>query len=248
MTLKNTGRLRIVATALLVILALPGGCRCDPSPGSTAGAARPDGKIDFDALMEEAGEDRRRSWTFDGDTLDAAPPGFSFARTGPGKQGRWVVTEDPSAARPRVLAQTDSDMSFRYLLALPDEPQLGDGAVSVRCKLVSGKVEQLCGIAVRYVDEDNYYVARLNALENSVRLWIVKNGERSQLAHFTSRISYDTWYELAVSARADHLEVFLDRARVIDHRDGTLFKPGKFGLWTEKDAVTHFDDLRVVLY
>lgn len=248
MTLKNTSQLPIVAAALLAILALPGGCQCNPSPGSTAGAARPDDKIDFNALMEEAGEDHRRSWTFDDDTLNAAPRGFSFAKTGPGKKGRWVVTEDPGAGRPHVLAQADFDMSFRYLLALPDEPQLLDGAVSVRCKLISGKVEQLCGIAVRYVDENNYYVARLNALENSVRLWIVKNGERLQLAHFTSRISFDTWYELAVSVRADHLEVFLDGARVIEHHDATFFKPGKFGLWTEKDAVTHFDDLRVVLY
>src|SRR5207247_8360513 len=50
------------------------------------------------------------TWNFDGDPVNAPPPGFSFGRTGKGKPGRWIVQAEkdaPSAGN--VLAQLDPD-------------------------------------------------------------------------------------------------------------------------------------------
>ncbi|HYS80344.1 MAG TPA: hypothetical protein VEM76_06515 [Anaeromyxobacteraceae bacterium] len=54
--------------------------------------------------------DDSRTWHFQDEPLDAAPAGFSFAKTGRGRPGRWVVTiDDDAPTRDHVLAQVDTD-------------------------------------------------------------------------------------------------------------------------------------------
>jgi hypothetical protein len=46
-------------------------------------------------------------YNFDSDAAGKEPDHFSFARTGRGPEGSWVVKEDPSAPpKPNLLAQT----------------------------------------------------------------------------------------------------------------------------------------------
>ena len=110
-----------------------------------------------------------------------SPAGFSFGRTGSGRVGRWFAKTDkdaPSGAN--VLAQTDTDAtSYRFPVAVADSALLRNARVSVRCKPVSGKVDQACGLVFRYRDENNYYVVRANALENNVRLYFVRRANAS---------------------------------------------------------------------
>ena len=79
--------------------------------------------------------------------------------------GRWLVKTDkgaPSGAY--VLAQTNTDTtSYRFPVVVADSTLLRAARVSVRCKPVSGKVDQACGLVFRYLDENNYYVVRANA-------------------------------------------------------------------------------------
>lgn len=186
-----------------------------------------------------------RTWSFDAEKVDASPAGFSFGRTGSGVQGRWVVRAEkgaPSAGN--VLAQLDADdTDDRFPVAVADAPSLRDLRVSVKCKPVSGKVDQACGLVFRYRDENNYYVTRANALENNVRLYYVKDGRRRQFASWSGKVSSGAWHELRAEARGDHFEIFWDGKRVIDARDKTLADAGKAGLWTKADSVTYFDDL-----
>jgi hypothetical protein len=44
--------------------------------------------------------------------------------------------------------------------------------------------------------------------------------------------------------RGDHLQVFWDGERVLDHYDATFAEAGQMGVRTKADAVTYFDDLR----
>jgi hypothetical protein len=120
-----------------------------------------------------------------------------------------------------------------------------DLRVAVRCKPVSGNVDQACGIVLRYRDENNYYVARANALEDNVRLYHVVKGRRSQFAGWDSTIVPRAWHTLAVEARGDEFDVFWDDKRVIHAKDGTLKDAGRVGLWTKADSVSHFDALSV---
>jgi hypothetical protein len=181
--------------------------------------------------------------TFDGEAPNAPPRGFSFARTGGGRLGRWHVHVDAGA---HVLAQLDDDATDdRYPVAVSNEPVLRDVAVSVRCKLVAGKVDRACGIVARYGDERNYYITRANALEDNVRLYTVRDGARRQIASWKGRITAQTWHDYRFELRGDHLQVFWDGQRVLDHRDPTFSEPGRAGVWTKADSITYFDDFHV---
>lgn len=185
--------------------------------------------------------------TFDDDAMDAAPAGFSFGRTGTGALGRWLVRAVAGApSGPNVLAQLDADATdFRFPVAVLDAPVLRDVRVSVRCKMVSGRVDQACGLVARYRDDDNYFITRANALENNIRLYTVRDGRRRQLASWSGRVTPNAWHEYRFDVRGDHLEVFWDGARVLDHHDATFGEAGRVGVWTKADSVTYFDDLSV---
>jgi hypothetical protein len=201
------------------------------------------------AIAGEGGQvhTANQRWDFDNNPVDQSPAGFSFGRTGSGRVGRWLIKTDkdaPSAAN--VLAQTDTDAtSYRFPVAVADSALLRNARVSVRCKPVSGKVDQACGLVFRYRDENNYYVVRANALENNIRLYFVKEGKRQQFAGWDGPVSNGVWHGLRVEARDDRFEIYWNDKRVIDARDQTFKESGRIGAWTKADSVTYFDDLTV---
>jgi hypothetical protein len=188
-----------------------------------------------------------RTWDFQSDALDSPPTGFSFGRTGRGREGKWVVVRDPTApSGDHVLAQVDGDdTDYRFPVAVADAPSVTDLRVEVRCKPVSGKTDEACGLVLRHRDADNYYVARANALEDNVNLYRVVNGRRRQIAGWSGRVAANAWHILAIEARADHLRVFWEGTPILDARDDTFKDAGKAGVWTKADSVTYFDALTV---
>jgi hypothetical protein len=188
-----------------------------------------------------------RTWDFQADKVESEPAGFSFARTGQGSQGKWVVQVDPtSPAGDRVLAQVDPDgTDYHFPVAVADAPVLKDVRAEVRCKQVSGRVDQACGLVVRYRDADNYYIARANALEDNVRLYRVVGGRRQQLASFSGKVAAGVWHTLALEARGDKLKVFWEGKPILEETDRTFAEAGKVGVWTKADSVTRFDALTV---
>jgi hypothetical protein len=114
-------------------------------------------------------------------TIGALPTGFSTGLTGRGKAVAWTVVEDPSAPSGCVLAEISADTTdYRFPLAIYDDQRLTNVAVAVHFKPVAGKVDRAAGIAVRLLDQDNYYVVRANALEGNVRVYCVVKGEPHQ--------------------------------------------------------------------
>jgi hypothetical protein len=188
--------------------------------------------------------------TFEEDAADAAPAGFAFGRTGKGAAGKWLVkTEATAPSGTKVLAQLDADnTSFRFPLATLERPILKDVRVSVRCRVISGRVDQACGLVARYRDENNYFITRANALEDNIRLYTVRDGKRSELASHDIEVTPNDWHDYRFQVRGDHLQVFWDGQLVLDHHDGTFTEAGRVGLWTKADSITHFDDLRVEAY
>src|SRR5437867_1077378 len=185
------------------------------------------------------------TWTFDGATPGAAPPGFSLVRTGSGRVGRWVVraaTDAPSA--PNVLAQEDSDRTdYRFPVAVADSPLFGDVSVTVKCKPVSGRVDQGCGIVWRYQDVNNYYLTRANALEDNVCWYYVQNGRRIEVKRVGIKVASGMWHTLRADMRGDHVEVYFNGQKLIDVHDSRFSAPGKVGVWTKADSHMLFDDL-----
>lgn len=188
-----------------------------------------------------------KQWDFEGGQERTIPSGFSLVRTGSGRIGEWVVRTQPDApSGTNVLAQVDPDPTdFRFPVAVAIEPLVRDASVSVTCKMVSGKVDQACGLVIRYQDQDNYYVTRANALEQNVRCYKVVGGQREQLASWRGAVMAGTWHELRIQARGDHFTVFWDGQPVIDVADQTFPEAGHVGVWTKADAVTYYDDLTV---
>lgn len=187
-----------------------------------------------------------QTWSFDADKAGGPPAGFAYGRTGSGKPGSWIIRAEPGApSGANVLAQLDADSTdYRFPVAVANEPSLRDVRVSVKCEPISGRVDQACGLVFRYRDENNYYLTRANALENNVRLYVVKDGHRKQLESWSGAVTGKAWHELRVDAREDRFEVYWDGKKVLEGKDRTFADAGKVGVWTKADSVTYFDDLR----
>jgi hypothetical protein len=193
---------------------------------------------------------------FESDEPGAVPAGFSTARTGRGDPAEWVVREEtnPPSGR-RVVAQiSDDSTSYRLPLLVYDDLTAADVDVSVRFKPVSGRIDQGAGIVWRYQDEDNYYVARANALEDNVVAYKVEKGKRSNLGVKGAGSAYGVeteihsgqWNSLRVVAEGGLFEIYSNDGKLFEVEDATFAEPGQVGLWTKADSVTEFDDLTVV--
>ena len=197
-------------------------------------------------VLAQSGNEKSSSktWNFDSDSAGKPPAGFSFGRTGKGAEGQWVVrAESDAPTKPNLLAQVSTDdTDYRFPVAFTG-PEMKDLRLSVKCKPVSGKVDQGCGLVFRLKDADNYYVVRANALEDNVRLYHVVKGNRRQFAGWNGKVASGVWHDLAVEVKAYHLQVFFDNKKIIDAKDKTFPDAGKVGFWTKADSVIYFDDL-----
>lgn len=183
---------------------------------------------------------------FEKDDVGKPPHGFSFALTGQGKPGVWIVRKDDQA-HGNVLMQTDADATdYRFPLAVSDSVAAKDADVSVQFKAISGRGDQGAGIVWRYRDPNTYYLARCNALENNCTIYRVVNGRRQELLNRNVKVTSNVWHTLKVEATADHFVVTFDGSKVLDAKDGIIIEAGKAGLWTKADSVIAFDDFSLV--
>jgi len=198
----------------------------------------------------------RRVIDFESDKVGQVPALFSFALTGSGRTGVWLVKrDDASAERGNVLAQTDADRtSYRFPVAVFNDVTTKDVDISVRFRPVNGGVDQAAGLVWRYQDANNYYLVRANALEGNVVLYKVENGKRTDLPVKGSGRTYgkkaavpkNTWSQLGVTVRGALFTVSLNGQGLYEVEDTTFAGVGKVGVWTKADSVTYFDDLTVV--
>lgn len=192
------------------------------------------------------------AWSFENETVGQPPLQLAVGITGRGwppsagdpPPADWKIIAEPGApSGAKVLAQLDAATNPRLAVASPAEPRLKDGVVGVRCKLVSGRVEQACGVVLRMSDVDNYYVARASAISGDVGFSRVLQSELQAIASWRGAVATGAWHSLRVAVQRDHFEVFWNDLKVIDARDSTFADAGTIGVWTSADSVTYFDDL-----
>lgn len=194
-----------------------------------------------------------RAFDFAGDTVGQPPKGFAFGHTAKvGAPGTWVVQAEGTN---HYLAQTNADSTnARFPVAVVSDISSADLDVSVRFRPVSGRVDQAAGLVWRYQNEDNYYLVRANALENNVVLYKVERGRRTDLPirgvgrtyGKTAKVPAGQWSTLRVVATGPRFEVSLNGVVLYEVEDATFAGPGRVGVWTKADSVTHFDDLTIV--
>jgi hypothetical protein len=231
---------------ILLLLSIVAACK-ESSPPPRAETMRPPSPVPADAQV----------LGFESDAPGKPPAGFSSGLTGQGRPGAWQVQTASDAAEGRqVVVQTDADSTnYRFPVLVYDGAVAVNVDLSVRFEPVSGRVDQAAGLVWRYLDADNYYVVRANALEDNVVLYKVEEGQRRDLAVRGMGRSYgvkapvpdDGWSTLRVTATGPLFEVYLNGAKLFEVEDPTLTRPGKVGLWTKADSVTRFDDLRVAV-
>jgi YVTN family beta-propeller protein len=186
-------------------------------------------------------------WRFEDAALDKVPAGWVAAKTGNGAGSVWKVLQDASApSGPNVLAQTSSDGPRPlFNLCVADEPRLDDVDIKLSLKAVARKIDQGGGPVWRYQDANNYYVARVNPLENNLRAYKVIDGKRTQLESADVKAESEKWHEMQIIHRGDHIQCSLNGKTLIDVRDDAISSAGQVGLWTKADAVTSFDGVVV---
>jgi hypothetical protein len=193
---------------------------------------------------------------FDNEKLGTLPPSWTVAMTHTGGAPRWEVIRDDSAPTPpQVLAQLSSDTTAgRFPLAVWNGATLRNGEVKVSFRVISGRVDQAAGLVWRYRDQNNYYIARANALESNVVLYKVENGTRLSIApkglpsrsyRVKHEIPRDRWNRLGVVFQDHTFTVFLNNEHLFEAEDETFTNSGKTGLWTKADSVTYFDNFTV---
>lgn len=174
------------------------------------------------------------------------PRDFTIALTGGGSPPAWVIRADPEApGGPAVLVQESADnTTYRFPLCIYDSVIARDVSVEMKFKAMAGSVDQTAGIVLRYRRE-NYYVARANALEDTIDLFKTVDGKRLMIAEFATKVTPNEWHALGFTAKGTHLIVTFDGKVAGEADDATFPGPGKIGLWTEADSISAFSDLRI---
>jgi hypothetical protein len=192
-------------------------------------------------------DDKPHTLTFTKGDLDKVPTGWKADKTGTGDGSVWKVVADDTAPSKSgfALAQTAEGPNPLFNLCVLDESKYKDVEAIVAFKAIKGKLDQGGGIVWRYQDANNYYVCRMNPLEDNFRVYKVIDGKRTQFENADVKIPAGEWHTIKIKQEGEHIECFLDGKKLLDHKDDAITKAGKVGLWTKADAHTHFDQFQV---
>jgi hypothetical protein len=181
-------------------------------------------------------------FNFENEEIGKLPAGFFADATGKAQSIKWSIVDDNSN---KIVAQQAINSGSCYNLLVFDKYAYQNFKASVKIKAVSGEEDQGGGLVWRYVDKDNYYIARYNPLENNFRFYKVVNGNRKQLKSIDSEIKSGEWFTMTVEMNGNNISCSLDGNKMIETSDDTFNSAGQIGFWTKADAVTFFDDLDI---
>src|SRR5262249_10374601 len=154
-------------------------------------------------------DDKERGFVFGKGDAGKLPRGWKAAKTGKGEGSVWKVVADRTAPSGKgyVLAQTAAGPRRMFNLCVAEDTRYKDVEVSVAFKAVQGEDDQGGGIVWRYQDADNYYVARMNPLEDNYRVYKVVSGTRSKPFR-SARVKVKTgeWHTLKITMVGNHIQ------------------------------------------
>jgi hypothetical protein len=176
---------------------------------------------------------------FDDAKLGTTPEGWQATETGIGT-AHWSVEKDESAPSPTQVLKQSGEAEFPVCIF--QRTEMVDGFVEVKFKAVAGKEDQAGGVIFRVKDKDDYYIARANALEDSVVLFHTLRGHREQVKSIDTKVIARQWHKLRAEFLGPHITIYFDDNLVIRADDEALRGSGKIGVWTKADSVTLFDD------
>src|SRR5712691_4983157 len=195
-----------------------------------------------------ADEGKGRLIKFSKDDVGKVPTGWKAEKTGRGEGSIWKVVEDDTTPSKSgyALAQTAESPSSLFNVCVLEDSNYKDVELIVSFKAVAGKKDQGGGFVWRYQDNNNYYICRMNPLEDNYRVYKVVNGKRSQLGGKEGiKIPTGEWHKLKVEVKGNKMKGYLDGQKIWEITDDTYKSAGKVGLWSKADAQSHFDEFKV---
>jgi hypothetical protein len=192
-----------------------------------------------------AAEGKERAFQFSKGEVGKVPAGWKVEKTGKGEGSDWqVVADDTAPSKSGVaLAQVAKSPGGVFNLCVAQDTNYKDVELSVSFKAVAGASDQGGGFVWRYQDHDNYYICRMNPLEDNYRVYHVLNGKRIQIGGKEGiKVPVGEWHRLKVDVKGNRMAGYLDGKKIWDVTDDTFKDPGKVGLWSKADAQTRFDE------
>ena len=162
----------------------------------------------------------------------------------------WKIIRDETVSSGKqVLALTNVSHGSggTFNLCWTGTIQFKDGEIEVGFRAVDGYVDQGGGPIWRVQDANNYYIARVNPLEDNFRVYYVKNGSRRQLASARVKAPSKVWHTIKIVHQGRKIIGHFNGQKLIEIEDDTFPLAGGIGLWTKADAVTSFDDFSIIL-
>jgi hypothetical protein len=167
-------------------------------------------------------------------------------KTGIGRPADWRAIADPAGPDGWALVESEPDATDqRFPLCISEQAQGRDFDATLRFKIISGSRDQVAGFMFRAQSASDYYVVRVNARDNSVRLYRMDKGKRSQLGTKEAPVELGKWHSLRVIAANDRIEVALDGKPLFGISDRTLVQAGAIGVWSQGDSVAHYGSLLI---
>src|SRR6516162_11332165 len=194
-----------------------------------------------------AEEGKERALTFSKGDIYKVPKGWKAEKTGKGEGSVWKVVKDDTAPSKSgvALAQTAKSPGDVFNICVAEDTKYKDVELSVSFKAVAGDEDQGGGFVWRYKDNNNYYICRMNPLEDNYRVYKVVAGKRTQLGGKEGiKVPSGEWHRLRVIVKGDHMEGYLDGQKEWEINDTTYEDAGQVGLWSKADAQTHFDEFK----
>lgn len=168
---------------------------------------------------------------------------FAFWRSGQIDLGHWAIVSD-AASPGAAIQRSDRDRSVQAALAVYTPLSALNAKIRMRFKLMDGSMPS-AGVVLRVTDPDDYYVVRASGYEQRVSLLHVVHGAAKEVAGVNAEIAEQHWQTLEVAVRENEFTISLDDRWVLTAFDYSRLMGGQFGIWTERDNVTRFDQIEI---
>ena len=131
---------------------------------------------------------------------------------------------------------------YYFPLAIAKHGAVKNADISVMVKPLRGSIDQAGGLVFGLRDIGNYFVFRINALEDNAMLFEFVENNRFERAKVNIPIAKDHWYALRIIVEENLVSCQVNNVTACNYR---AEKPlhGHVGLWTKADSVTLFKDL-----
>jgi pyruvate,water dikinase len=139
----------------------------------------------------------------------------------------------------------DNIQAYLYFpLAIAKDGHIVNGTISADVRPVDGLIDQAGGIAFGIQNIGNYFVFRLNSLEDNLILFEYVNSRRIERQSVERPLKPGRWHQLRLEIADRHLTASIDGEPAMTF-DADRSVAGYVGLWTKADSVTWFKDFEI---